>query len=66
MEPDDFIYDSVFKACAALQSLEFGLLVHDSSDAFVASTVVDMYCKRGMMTDAQKLHDRIGRQELAS
>ncbi|CAM0911310.1 unnamed protein product [Alopecurus aequalis] len=73
MEPDDFTYGSVLKACAALQSLEFGLMVHDKviksglgSDAFVASTVVDMYCKCGMMTDAQKLHDRIGRQELVS
>ncbi|KAM0931037.1 hypothetical protein ACQ4PT_000545 [Festuca glaucescens] len=73
MEPDDFTYGSVLKACAALQSLEFGLMVHDKviksglgSDAFVASTVVDMYCKCGMMADAQKLHDRIGRQELVS
>ncbi|KAF6989552.1 hypothetical protein CFC21_006878 [Triticum aestivum] len=73
MEPDDFTYGSVLKACAALQSLEFGLMVHDKviksglgSDAFVASTVVDMYCKCGMMTDAQKLHDRIGKQELVS
>ncbi|XP_037411007.1 pentatricopeptide repeat-containing protein At3g02330, mitochondrial-like isoform X2 [Triticum dicoccoides] len=73
MEPDDFTYGSVLKACATLQSLEFGLMVHDKviksglgSDAFVASTVVDMYCKCGMMTDAQKLHDRIGKQELVS
>lgn len=73
MEPDDFTYGSVLKACAALQSLEFGLMVHNKviksglgSDAFVASTVVDMYCKCGMMADAQKLHDRIGRQELVS
>ncbi|KAM0856866.1 hypothetical protein ACQ4PT_048832 [Festuca glaucescens] len=70
---DDFTYGSVLKACAALQSLEFRLIVHDKvikselgSDAFVASTVVDMCCKCGMMTDAQKLHDRIGRQELVS
>lgn len=73
MEPDDFTYGSVLKACAALQSSEFGLMVHNKviksglgSDAFVASTVVDMYCKCGMMADAQKLHDRIGRQELVS
>ncbi|KAK1695654.1 hypothetical protein QYE76_012351 [Lolium multiflorum] len=58
MEPDDFIYDSVFKACAALQSLEFGLLVHDSSDAFVASTVVDMYCKRGKWVDVSTFKDK--------
>lgn len=73
MGPDDFTYGSVLKACAALQSLEYGLMVHDKviksglgSDPFVASTVVDMYCKCGMIADAQKLHDRIGRQELVS
>jgi pentatricopeptide repeat protein len=73
MEPDDFTYGSVLKACANLQSLEYGLMVHDKviksglgSDAFVASTVVDMYCKCGMITEAQKLHERIGRKELVS
>jgi pentatricopeptide repeat protein len=74
MEPDDFTYGSVVKACAsAMQSLEYGLMVHDKviksglgSDAFVASTVVDMYCKCGMITEAQKLRDSIGRRELVS
>ncbi|KAL6905270.1 hypothetical protein ACP4OV_002871 [Aristida adscensionis] len=73
MEPDDFTYGSVLKACASLQSLEYGLMVHNKviksglgSDAFVASTVVDMYCKCSMITEAQKLHDRMGRQELVS
>ncbi|KAF8727981.1 hypothetical protein HU200_018553 [Digitaria exilis] len=73
MEPDDFTYGSVFKACAGLQSLEYGLMVHNKViksglglDAFVASTVVDMYCKCVMITEVQKLHDRIGGQELIS
>lgn len=73
LEPDDFTYGSVLKACAGLQSVEYGLMVHDKviksglgSDDFVASTVVDMYCKCGMITDAQKLHERIGSQQLVS
>ncbi|CAD6268558.1 unnamed protein product [Miscanthus lutarioriparius] len=73
MEPDDFTYGSVLKACAGLQSLEYGSVVHGKAiksglglDAFVSSTVVDMYCKCGMITEAQKLHDRIGGQELVS
>jgi pentatricopeptide repeat protein len=73
MEPDDFTYGSVLKACAGLQSLEYGLVVHGKAiksglglDAFVSSTVVDMYCKCGVITEAQKLHDRIGGQELVS
>ncbi|XP_052133860.1 pentatricopeptide repeat-containing protein At3g02330, mitochondrial [Oryza glaberrima] len=73
MKPDDFTYGSVLKACAALRSLEYGLMVHDKviksglgSDAFVASTVVDMYCKCGIIDEAQKLHDRIGGQQVVS
>ncbi|KAL5225583.1 hypothetical protein ABZP36_012222 [Zizania latifolia] len=73
MKPDDFTYGSVLKACAALRSLEYGLMVHDKviksglgSDAFIASIVVDMYCKCGMIEEAQKLHDRIGRQQVIS
>ncbi|KAG0534796.1 hypothetical protein BDA96_04G310700 [Sorghum bicolor] len=73
MEADDFTYGSVLKACAGLQSLEYGLVVHGKAiksglglDAFVSSTVVDMYCKCGMITGALKLHDRIGGQELVS
>nr|AAL79803.1 putative pentatricopeptide repeat domain containing protein [Oryza sativa Japonica Group] len=48
-------------------------MVHDKviksglgSDAFVASTVVDMYCKCGIIDEAQKLHDRIGGQQVVS
>jgi pentatricopeptide repeat protein len=29
MEPNDFTYGSVVKASASLQSLEYGLMVHD-------------------------------------
>lgn len=73
MEPDEFTYGSVLKACAGLQSLDCGLKVHDKIiksglglDTFVGSALVDMYCKCGMMEEAQKLHDRIGTQTLVS
>ncbi|XP_008783105.2 pentatricopeptide repeat-containing protein At3g02330, mitochondrial [Phoenix dactylifera] len=73
MEPDEFTYGSVLKACAGLQSLDNGMKVHDKIiksglglDSFIGSALVDMYCKCGMMEEAQKLHQRIEKQTLVS
>nr|POE58877.1 pentatricopeptide repeat-containing protein [Quercus suber] len=52
MEPDDFTYGSVLKACASQQALNCGMEIHKriiksgmGLDVFVASALVDMYCK---------------------
>jgi len=73
MEPDEFTYGSVLKACAGLQSLDSGLKVHDKIiksglglDSFIGSALVDMYCKCGMMEEAKKLHDRTAKRTLVS
>ncbi|KAJ6802675.1 pentatricopeptide repeat-containing protein [Iris pallida] len=73
MKADDFTYGSVLKACAGLCSLDFGIKVHSKIikselglDSFIGSALVDMYCKCGMMEDAQKLHDRIQKRTLVS
>lgn len=65
MEPDDFTYGSVLKACAGLEVLTQGMEVHGrviksgmELDAFVGSGLVDMYCKCGMVEEGQKLHCR--------
>ncbi|KAI4352333.1 hypothetical protein L6164_006596 [Bauhinia variegata] len=66
MEPDDFTYGSVLKACAGQQALNYGREVHGriiksrmGLDSFVGSSLVDMYCKCGMLEEAEILHDRI-------
>ncbi|KAK9272083.1 hypothetical protein L1049_002452 [Liquidambar formosana] len=73
MEPDEFTYGSVLKACAGQKALNYGMEIHDKIiksglglDLFVGSALVDMYCKCGMMEEAQKLHDRIGDQMMVS
>ncbi|KAM0942604.1 putative tetratricopeptide-like helical domain superfamily, DYW domain-containing protein [Dioscorea sansibarensis] len=73
MEPDEFTYGSVLKACASLESLDFGIKVHDKIikcglgfDSFVGSTLVDMYCKCGAMEEAMKLHNRMEMQTMIS
>ncbi|XP_058112433.1 pentatricopeptide repeat-containing protein At3g02330, mitochondrial [Magnolia sinica] len=73
LKPDEFSYGSVLKACAGLQSLGCGMEIHNQIvksglglDSFVGSTLVDMYCKCGVMEDAEKLHDRLEKQTMVS
>ncbi|XP_051118332.1 pentatricopeptide repeat-containing protein At3g02330, mitochondrial [Andrographis paniculata] len=72
-EPDEFTYGSVLKACAGSQTLRSGREIHGrvvksgkGSDPFIGSVLVDMYCKCGLMEDAEKLHDRLKEQTLVS
>lgn len=73
MEPDDFTYGSVLKACASQQALNCGMEIHNriiksgmGLDVFVASALVDMYCKCGMMEEAEKIHDRTEEPNMVS
>ncbi|KAK7290553.1 hypothetical protein RIF29_05058 [Crotalaria pallida] len=73
MEPDDFTFGSVIKACAGQQALNCGMEIHGriiksrmGSDWFVGSALVDMYCKCGMLVEAEKIHDRIEEQTTVS
>jgi len=56
----------MIKACAALQSLEDGRLVHKQliqtgceSDVFVGSSLVDMYAKCGSIEDASRVFNNM-------
>ncbi|MCL7026949.1 hypothetical protein MKW94_021400 [Papaver nudicaule] len=73
MEPDQFTYGSVLKACASGEALNRGMEIHDKviksglgSDVFIGSALIDMYCKCGMIEEAKKLHERIGKQTVVS
>ncbi|KAG2389913.1 Pentatricopeptide repeat-containing protein [Vigna angularis] len=62
MEPDDFTYGSVVKACVGQQALNNGMEMHGriiksgmGLDCFVGSALVDMYSKCGMLTEAGQL-----------
>ncbi|RZC43655.1 hypothetical protein C5167_036608 [Papaver somniferum] len=73
MEPDQFTYGSVLKACAAWEAPNRGMEIHDrviksglGSDMFVGSSLIDMYCKCGMIEEAKKLHERMGKQTVVS
>lgn len=73
MEPDEFTYGSVLKACAGGQALQNGMEIHSrviksgmGLHSFVGSVLVDMYCKCGVVGEAEKLHYRIKEQTLVS
>jgi pentatricopeptide repeat protein len=73
MEPDEFTYGSVLKACAGQQALNYGMEIHNriiksrmGLDLFVGSALVDMYCKCGMMEEAEKIHYRIQEPTMVS
>ncbi|XP_057798111.1 pentatricopeptide repeat-containing protein At3g02330, mitochondrial [Salvia miltiorrhiza] len=73
MEPDEFTYGSVLKACAGRQALQHGREIHGrviqcgmGLDSFVSSVIVDMYCKCGVVEEAEKLHDRMEERTLVS
>ncbi|KAK2359668.1 pentatricopeptide repeat-containing protein, mitochondrial [Trifolium repens] len=73
MEPDDFTFGSVVKACAGQQALNFGMEIHGrviksgmGLDWFVGSAMIDMYCKCGMLVEAEKIHERLEEQTTVS
>ncbi|KAL0559670.1 hypothetical protein IC582_000035 [Cucumis melo] len=73
MEPDEFTYGSVLKACAGQQAFSNGMEVHGriiksgmGLKMFVGSALVDMYCKCGMMEEAEKIHYRLEEQTMVS
>eukprot|EP01018_Ginkgo_biloba_P008643 Gb_28762 [translate_table: standard] len=66
MKPNQFTYASVISACASLASLEQGKWVHAHSiktgfilDAFVESSVLDMYAKCGSIEDGRQVFDKM-------
>ncbi|CAA0820314.1 Pentatricopeptide repeat-containing protein [Striga hermonthica] len=74
MEPDEFTFGSVLKACAGERALGHGKEVHGrviksglGKDSFVGSVLADMYCKCGMVDEAaEKLHWKMEDQTLVS
>eukprot|EP00268_Persea_americana_P068500 TRINITY_DN9546_c0_g1_i2.p1 TRINITY_DN9546_c0_g1~~TRINITY_DN9546_c0_g1_i2.p1 ORF type:complete len:900 (+),score=157.86 TRINITY_DN9546_c0_g1_i2:411-3110(+) len=73
LNPDEFSYGSILKACASSQSLGSGMEIHSQIiksglglDSFVGSALVDMYCKCGVLEEAEKLHERLDNQTMVS
>ncbi|CAO2829008.1 unnamed protein product [Amaranthus hypochondriacus] len=60
IEPNPFTYSSVLKACARLEAIKQGKLIHSSlnklpafsNNIFVGSALINMYAKCGCISDA--------------
>ncbi|CBI16904.3 unnamed protein product, partial [Vitis vinifera] len=65
VDPDNFTYATILDTCANLVTVELGKQIHAQiikkelqSDAYISSTLVDMYSKCGNMQDFQLIFEK--------
>lgn len=73
VEPNSFTYSSALKACANLESVLQGKLIHSfankapaSSNVFVGSALIHMYAKCGYVSEAIQVFDSMPERNLVS
>lgn len=71
IEPDNFTFPFVLKACSALSAIHKGRDIHEQvvrtgweSDVFVGAALVDMYAKCGHVASAREVFDKIWRRDV--
>mgnify|MGYP000686320671 CR=1 FL=1 len=69
----EFVFITALKACASLGDLEAGQSIHGhiiedgcESSVFIGNTLIDMYCKCGVLSDANKLFDILPEKSVVS
>ncbi|XP_057848256.2 pentatricopeptide repeat-containing protein At2g13600 isoform X2 [Cryptomeria japonica] len=72
-QPDQFTFASILPACAKMNSLEQGMIIHqriiDSgflSDDVVGNALVDMYAKCGSIQKARELFEKMPQKNVVS
>ncbi|XP_030541511.1 pentatricopeptide repeat-containing protein At4g18520, chloroplastic [Rhodamnia argentea] len=73
VEPNAFTYSSALKACAKLEDLLQGKLLHSSanktpalSNVFVGSALIHMYAKCGYLAEASQVFDSMPQRNLVT
>ncbi|KAJ9139993.1 hypothetical protein P3X46_030681 [Hevea brasiliensis] len=73
VEPDQFTFPRVFKACGGLGLIQVGQAVHRdlvrlgfANDGFALNSLVDMYAKCGDIVKAQRIFDKIASKDSVS
>ncbi|XP_061354032.1 putative pentatricopeptide repeat-containing protein At3g01580 [Gastrolobium bilobum] len=77
LNPDNYTYPLVLKACSCMHALELGRWVHETilcngvhckikPNLFVQCAVIDMFAKCGSFEDAHKLFEEMPVRDLAS
>eukprot|EP01018_Ginkgo_biloba_P037421 Gb_09407 [translate_table: standard] len=70
IQPDNFTFPSVLKACGSLLALQEGKEIHCDivrigfeSDVFVGTALIDMYAKCGSIENARHVFDKMSRRD---
>ncbi|XP_024931414.2 pentatricopeptide repeat-containing protein At4g18520, chloroplastic-like [Ziziphus jujuba] len=73
VEPNSFTYSSALKACAKLEAVLHGKLIHSSanktlalSNVYVGSALINMYAKCGYVAEAIQVFDNMPERNLVS
>eukprot|EP01018_Ginkgo_biloba_P011802 Gb_29543 [translate_table: standard] len=73
VQPDNFTFPFVLKACAILSAFQEGKEIHDhilrsgfESDMFVETALVNMYSKCGILEIAHQLFDKMSKRNVVS
>eukprot|EP01018_Ginkgo_biloba_P024981 Gb_25581 [translate_table: standard] len=73
MQPDNFTFPCVLKACAGLSALEHGKEIHEyivrnglESDIFIGNALVAMYAKCGIWSCAGQVFDKMSGRNVVS
>ncbi|PON44623.1 Pentatricopeptide repeat [Parasponia andersonii] len=73
VEPDNFTYPPLLKACARLSALEEGMLIHGHTfklglqcDLFVQNSLINMYGKCGIIELSRAVFDQMLEKSVAS
>lgn len=73
VEADNFVVPSVLKACGGLQLIGFGKGIHGyvakmgmDGCVFVASSLIDMYGKCGVLGNARKVFDKMSERNVVT
>eukprot|EP00253_Pinus_taeda_P001236 PITA_01236 len=71
IEPDNFTFPYLLKACAGLSALREGKLIHYhirrnglESDVFVGAALIDMYAKCRKIVDARQVFNKISARDM--
>ncbi|CAN6462884.1 unnamed protein product [Victoria cruziana] len=73
VSPNKFTFPFVLKACSGLSALEDGRKIHDDAeraglgfDVFVATALIDMYCKCGCLGSAFKVFEDMSQRDVVA
>ncbi|XP_074286697.1 pentatricopeptide repeat-containing protein At2g39620 isoform X2 [Silene latifolia] len=73
LEPDNYTYTFVLKACADKLDYQLGVHVHNDvisrgleMDVYIGTSLVDMYCKMGRLDSAVEVFDKMPKRDIVS